>query len=222
MTAPHNDLFNAPDFFESLGIRRRTVTYRRAAVIVTQGDACSEVFYLQEGRVKLSVTSKDGRGAILAMVGPDDFFGEGCLTGQAMHSGSAIAATDCRVLIVTKAQMLSLLHTQHAVSSRFIAHLLARNIRTEENLIDQMLNSSEKRLARALLLLARYETRDEAASEPSGRDILPMTHESLAGMIGATRSRVSVFMKKFERLGFIDCTEGLKVRPSLFAVIAPG
>jgi CRP/FNR family cyclic AMP-dependent transcriptional regulator len=221
VTAPSNDLFNVPGFLESFGVRRNTVPYSRGARVFRQGEACGQVFYLQEGSVKLSVTSRDGRDAIVAVIGPDNFFGEGCLSGQTRYTGSATAATDCRVLVVAKEHMLRLLHTEHAVSSRFIAHLLARSIRTEENLIDQMFNSSEKRLARALLLLARYDTHDHIAADQAARAIPPMTQEALAEMIGATRSRVNVFMKKFEQLGFIDCSEGLKIRPSLFAVITP-
>jgi CRP-like cAMP-binding protein len=148
--------FDVQAFLDSTGVARRIVEYRRADVIFTQGDPCESVLYIQKGGVKLSVLSKTGKEAVVAMLGPGDFFGEGCLAGQAVRMGSATATESSTILLVNKAEMGRLLHQQHALSDRFIAHMLARNIRIEEDLVDQLFNSSEKRLARTLLLLARY------------------------------------------------------------------
>jgi CRP-like cAMP-binding protein len=214
MKSKRNATFSAQAFLDSAGIARRVVEYRRAEVIFTQGDLCDRVLYLQRGGVKLSVVSKTGREAVVAMLGPGEFFGEGCLAGQPVRMGSATAMMDSTVLLVDKDQMVRLLHKQHALSDRFIAHMLARNIRIEEDLIDQLFNSSEKRLARTLLLLARYGKHDKPA-----RAVPPISQETLAEMVGTTRSRVNFFMKKFQRLGFIDYTDGLKVNNSLLTVI---
>ena len=206
--------FNAQAFLDSAGIARKIVEYRRAEVIFTQGDPCEHVLYIQSGGVKLSVLSKAGREAVVAMLGPGEFFGEGCLAGQSVRVGSATATTDSAVLLVDKDQMVGLLHEQHELSDRFIAHMLARNIRIEEDLVDQLFNSSEKRLARTLLLLARYGKHDTPV-----RAVPTISQETLAEMVGTTRSRVNVFMKKFQRLGFIDYTDGLKVNHSLLTVV---
>src|SRR5207249_1354747 len=148
--------FNAQAFLHSTGIARRIVEYRPGETIFSQGDACSHVMYIHKGGVKLSVRSKAGREAVVAMLGPTDFFGEGCLAGQAVRMGTATAIAPTTILLVDKPRMVRLLHQQRAMSDRFITHMLARNLRIEEDLIDQLVNSSEKRLARALLLLARY------------------------------------------------------------------
>jgi CRP/FNR family transcriptional regulator, cyclic AMP receptor protein len=214
MKSKHNGPFNAQEFLDSSGVDRRIVEYRRAAVIFTQGDPCEHVLYVQKGGVKLSVLSKSGREAVVAMLGPGEFFGEGCLAGQPVRMGNATATTDSTILLVDKTQMVRLLHRQHALSDRFIAHMLARNIRIEEDLVDQLFNSSEKRLARTLLLLARYGKHDKPV-----RAVPPISQETLAEMIGTTRSRVNFFMKKFQRLGFIDYTDGLKVNNSLLTVV---
>jgi CRP-like cAMP-binding protein len=206
--------FNAQAFLDSAGIARKIVEYRRAEVIFTQGDPCEHVLYIQSGGVKLSVLSSAGREAVVAMLGPGEFFGEGCLAGQSVRVGSATATTDSAVLLVDKDQMVGLLHKQHALSDRFIAHMLARNIRIEEDLVDQLFNSSEKRLARTLLLLARYGKHDTPV-----RAVPTISQETLAEMVGTTRSRVNFFMKKFQRLGFIDYTDGLKVNHSLLTVV---
>jgi CRP-like cAMP-binding protein len=206
--------FNAQAFLDSAGIARKIVEYRRAEVIFAQGDPCEHVLYLQSGGVKLSVLSRAGREAVVAMLGPGEFFGEGCLAGQSVRVGSATATTDSAVLLVDKDQMVGLLHKQHALSDRFIAHMLARNIRIEEDLVDQLFNSSEKRLARTLLLLARYGKHDTPV-----RAVPTISQETLAEMVGTTRSRVNFFMKKFQRLGFIDYTDGLKVNHSLLTVV---
>ena len=206
--------FNAQAFLDSAGIARNVVEYRRGESIFSQGDPGEHVLYLQKGGVKLSVLSKAGRQAVVAMLGPGDFFGEGCLAGQAVRMGSATATTNSTVLRVDKSQMERVLHEQHAMSDRFIAHMLARNIRIEEDLIDQLFNSSEKRLARTLLLLARYGKHDKPV-----RTVPPISQETLAEIIGTTRSRVNFFMKKFQRLGFIDYSDGLKVNNSLLTVV---
>src|SRR3981081_2240874 len=166
MESKHKGTFDAQGFLDSAGVARKIVEYRRSETIFTQGDPCDSVLYIQKGGVKLSVLSKTGREAVVAMLGPGDFFGEGCLAGQPVRMGSATAITGSTILEVDKDQMVCLLHKQHALSDRFIAHMLSRNIRIEEDLIDQLLNSSEKRLARALLLLARYGKQDRPAKVP--------------------------------------------------------
>jgi len=224
MKSSQTDTFNAQVFLNSAGIARKSagiarkiVEYRRADVIFTQGDPCEHVLYIQKGGVKVSVVSNAGREAIVAMLGAGEFFGEGCLAGQPDRRGSATATTDSTILFIDKERMVRMLHKQRALSDRFIAHMLARNIRIEEDLIDQLFNSSEKRLARTLLLLARYRERDQPV-----RAVPPISQETLAEMVGTTRSRVNFFMKKFQRLGFIDYTQGLKVNNSLLSVVLHG
>jgi CRP-like cAMP-binding protein len=206
--------FNAQAFLDSSGVARNVVEYRRGETIFSQGDSGDHVLYLQKGGVKLSVLSKAGRQAVVAMLGPGEFFGEGCLAGQTVRMGSATASMNSTILRVEKSQMERVLHEQHAMSDRFIAHMLARNIRIEEDLIDQLFNSSEKRLARTLLLLARYGKHDKPV-----RTVPAVSQETLAEIIGTTRSRVNFFMKKFQRLGFIDYSDGLKVNNSLLTVV---
>jgi CRP/FNR family cyclic AMP-dependent transcriptional regulator len=206
--------FNAQAFLGSAGITSRIVEYQHTEVIFTQGDACESVGCIQKGRVKLSELSKAGREAIVAMLGPGDFIGEGCLAGQSVRMRSATAITACTILLMDKDQMLYLLHNQHALSDRFIAYLLARNIQVEADLSDQMFNSGEKRLARKLLLLAQHGKPDATVSA-----IPPISQGTLAEMIGTTRPRVNIFMKKFQRLGFIDYTDGLKVNRSLLSSV---
>jgi CRP/FNR family cyclic AMP-dependent transcriptional regulator len=206
--------FDTQAFLESSGVSRKIVEYARNEVIFAQGDACDTVLYIQKGGVKLSVLSKTGREAVIAMLGPGDFFGEGCLAGQPVRIGSATAITPSTVLLVQKDRMVGLLHKQHAFSDRFIAHMLARNTRIEEDLIDQLFNSSEKRLARALLLLARYGKRDKPQ-----RLVAHITQETLAEIVGTTRSRINFFMNKFKKLGFIETDGGLKINDSLLSVI---
>ncbi len=171
--------------------------------------------YLQEGGVKLSVVNEVGKEAVVAILGPGDFFGEGCLAGQPVRMGTATAVTPTTVLVIEKSEMLKALHEQHALSDRFITFMLARNIRIEQDLVDQLFNSSEKRLARTLLLLARYGKEDD---KPHG--VLPkLSQETLAKMIGTTRSRVNVFMNKFKKLGFIEYNGGLQINTSLLNVV---
>lgn len=206
--------FDVQAFLDSTGITRRVVTYRRGEFIFKQGDASDHVLYVKSGGVKLSLLSTTGRQAVVGLLGPGEFFGEGALAGQPLRMGSASALAPSEIQQIDLATMVRLLHQEHAMSDRFITHMLARNIRIEQDLIDQLFNSSEKRLARTLLLLARYGKHDAPI-----RAIPPISQETLAEMVGTTRSRVNFFMKKFQRLGFIDYTDGLKVNNSLLTVV---
>jgi CRP/FNR family transcriptional regulator, cyclic AMP receptor protein len=209
-------LFDVHGFLDSAGVAKSVVQYGRGDSIFTQGDACEHVMYIQAGGVKLSVLSKTGKEAVVAMLGPGDFFGEGCLAGQPFRIGSATAISPSTILLVGKEKMVGLLHKQHAMSDRFISHMLARNIRIEEDLIDQLFNSSEKRLARTLLLLARYGKQDRPV-----RVVPRISQETLAEMVGTTRSRVNFFLNKFKKLGFIeyDGELPLKINSSLLSVV---
>jgi CRP/FNR family transcriptional regulator, cyclic AMP receptor protein len=206
--------FDPEAFLNSPGVARRVADYAPGAVIFAQGDAANAVLYLQNGRVKLSVVSRSGKEAVVGVLGARDFFGEGALAGQPVRLATATAMTASRILVVPKRQMIRVLHQQHALSDRFIAHMLARNARLEEDLVDQLFNASEKRLARTLLLLARY-------GKPEGpRDVLPkISQEVLAEIVGTTRSRVNFFMNKFRRLGFIEYNGGLRVHRALLSVV---
>jgi CRP/FNR family cyclic AMP-dependent transcriptional regulator len=208
--------FDAHAYLESAGVEKDVVDYEARTVIFTQGDAAGAVCYIRSGSIKLSVLSKSGREAVVAMLGPGDFFGEGCLAGQRLRIGTATAEARSTVLLIPKLAMVDLLHKQRAMSDRFLAHMLARNIRIEEDLIDQLFNSSEKRLARALLLLARYGKQEQPA-----RDVPHLSQETLAEMIGTTRSRVNFFLNKFRKLGFIeyDGETPLKINNSLLSVV---
>ena len=202
-------------FLESSGVTGHLVEYRRSQVVFRQGDPSTSVLYIQSGHVKLSVVSKSGRQAVVAVLGPGEFFGEGCLAGQNLRMGSATAVVASTVLQVDKEPMMDLLHQEHPLSDRFIAHMLARNIRIEQDLIDQLFNSIEKRLARTLLLLARYGKHDDPV-----KAIPPISQSTIAEMVGTTRSRVNIFMKKFERLGFISQDKGrIRVDNSLLTVV---
>ena len=208
--------FEVQAFLASSRVPKTVVEFSRGETIFTQGEVCQHVLYIRSGGVKLSVLSKSGREAVVAMLGPGDFFGEGCLAGQPFRMGSATAITPSVILMVRKEEMVRLLHTHHAMSDRFISHMLARNLRIEEDLIDQLFNSSEKRLARALLLLARYGKQDRPV-----RVVPRLSQETLAEMIGTTRSRVNFFLNKFKKLGFIeyDGELPLKVNSSLLSVV---
>jgi CRP/FNR family cyclic AMP-dependent transcriptional regulator len=206
--------FDAQGFLDSAGVARKVKAFRRAELVYSQGDAAQSVMYLQEGGVKLSVVSESGKEAVVGILGPGDFFGEGCLAGQSIRMGTATTITPSTVLLIEKKEMFKVLHEQHALSDRFITFMLARNIRIEEDLVDQLFNSSEKRLARTLLLLARYGKEDR----PHG--VLPkVSQEVLAEMIGTTRSRVNFFMNKFRKLGFIKYNGGLQINTSLLSVV---
>jgi CRP/FNR family cyclic AMP-dependent transcriptional regulator len=206
--------FNAQAFLHSAGIAKRVVAYRRSETIFSQGDVCDSVMYIQKGGVKISVRSKVGREAIVAMLGPGEFFGEGSLAGQPLRMGNATALTLSAILVLKKKKMIRLLHEQPDLADRFITHMLTTNIRIEEDLLNQIFNHHEKRLARALLLLARYGMKDEPER------VLPkVSPQRLAKMAGTTRASVNFYMKKFKRLGFIDDDGGLTVNNSLLSVV---
>jgi CRP/FNR family transcriptional regulator, cyclic AMP receptor protein len=206
--------FDVRAFLDSAGVSRKAKDYRAGEIIFSQGETAKSVMYVQAGGIKLSVTSKGGKQAVVAILGPGDFFGEGALAGQTVRMGNATAVSRSSVLVIDKGEMLKTLHEQHELSDRFIAFMLARNGRIEEDLIDQLFNSSEKRLARTLLLLARYGKEDQ----PHG--VLPkVSQEMLAEMIGTTRGRVNFFMNKFRKLGFIKYNGGLQINTSLLSVV---
>jgi CRP-like cAMP-binding protein len=206
--------FDLETFLDSCGVSRRIVRFARGATVFAQGAAANTVFYIQSGGVKLSVISSAGKEAVVAMLGPGDFFGEGCLAGQPLRMGSATTVVPTVAMRIQKREMMRTLHEQPAFSGRFIAHMLVRNIRIEEDLVDQLFNSSEKRLARTLLLLARYG-KDEAPQ----RKLPKLSQETLAEMVGTTRSRVNFFMNKFRKLGFIEYNGGLKINSSLLSIV---
>ncbi|MGA2429305.1 MAG: Crp/Fnr family transcriptional regulator [Candidatus Acidiferrum sp.] len=206
--------FDVEAFLDSAGVARNIVGFQKKVNIFMQGDAAGHVMYIQQGGVKLSVVNEVGKEAVVAVLKPGDFFGEGCLAGQPLRMGSATSTAPTSVLVIDKDEMIRVLHAEHEFSDRFIIHMLSRNIRVEEDLIDQLFNSTEKRLARTLLLLARYGKKDEP------QRILPkVSQETLAEMIGTTRSRVNLFMNKFKKLGFIDNTNGLEINSSLLSVV---
>ncbi len=206
--------FNVEAFLHSSGVARTPNEYQPGAVLFTQGEPADSVFYIQQGDVKLSVLSRAGREAVVAMLVAGDFAGEGALAGQPVRIATATAIAATTAMVIGKSEMLRVLHQQHALSDRFIAYLLTRNIRVEADLVDQLFNKSEKRLARALLLLARY-----GKDEHPGRVLPKISQEILAEMVGTTRSRVNFFMNKFRRLGFIEYNGGLKVHHSLLSVV---
>jgi CRP-like cAMP-binding protein len=211
---PKEPQFDIHAFLESGGVAGKVIQRRSGAVIFSQGDPCDSVLYIQKGGVKLRVLSHAGKEAIVAMLGPGDFLGEGALAGQPVRMATAVATSASAFLVVQKEQMIRLLHEQHALSDRFLAYVLARNIRVEADLVDQLFNSSEKRLARTLLLLARYGKVDVP------HRVLPkISQEMLAEMVGTTRSRVNFFMNKFKKLGFIEYNGGLKINDSLLSVV---
>jgi CRP/FNR family cyclic AMP-dependent transcriptional regulator len=206
--------FDAQVFLDTAGVARRMKEFNKAEAIYSQGDAATNVFYLQKGIVRLSVVSEGGKEAVVATLGPGDFFGEGCLAGQSIRMGAALAISPVTALLIEKEEMFRILHEQQALSDKFIAFMLARNIRIEEDLVDQLFNSSEKRLARTLLLLARY------GKDDSPHAVLPaISQETLAEMIGTTRSRVNFFMNKFRKLGFIKYNGVLQINTSLLSVV---
>jgi CRP/FNR family transcriptional regulator, cyclic AMP receptor protein len=206
--------FDPEAFLDSTGVPMTVLDYELGEAIFRQGAACDTVLYVKHGEVKLSVISKTGREAIVAILGAGNFFGEAALAGQQIRVGSATAHTPCTVIALAKADMKRLLHDEHALSDGFIAHLLTRNVRIEEDLIDQLFNSAEKRLARTLLLLARY------GEEHRPQRVIPrISQETLAEMVGTTRSRVNFFMNRFKKLGFISIDGGLTVNNSLLSVV---
>jgi CRP-like cAMP-binding protein len=206
--------FDAEAFLKSAGAARRIATYPKGQTVFSQGEPSDSVMYIQKGSIKISVVSRTGKEAVVAMLGPRDFFGEGALTGQSIRIGTATATTPTTVLIIEKHAMLRLLQDEPSFSERFISYMLARNIRIEADLVDHLFNSSEKRLARALLLLARYS--DQSGPE---RRIPKISQETLAEMIGTTRSRVNFFMNKFRDLGFIEYNGEITIHTSLLSVV---
>ena len=205
--------FDVEAFLKLAGVSPRIVRFATGASIFAQGGQANSVLYVQEGGVKLSVLSSTGKEAVVAMLGPGDFLGEGCLAGQALRMGTAKAVMRTALLRIPKRDMVRMLHEHSEFSDRFIAHMLTRNIRIEEDLVDQLFNSSEKRLARTLLLLARY------GREDTPRVLPKLSQETLAEMVGTTRSRVNFFMNKFRKLGLIEYNGGLKVNSSLLSIV---
>ncbi len=206
--------FDPQAFLDTAGVSKKVAEYRRGESIFSQGDDANSVMYVQRGGVRLSVVNGSGKEAVVAMFGPTDFFGEGCMAGQSVRMATATAIAPTALLVINKNEMLRVLHEEHELSDRFIGYMLAHNIRVEEDLVDQLFNSSEKRLARTLLLLARYGKQDQP-----DRALPKVSQETLAEMIGTTRSRVNFFMNKFRKLGFIEYNGKIKVNKSLLTVV---
>ena len=206
--------FDPKDFLSKVGTGRTISKYHVNQIVFSQGDAADAVFFIEQGKVKMTVVSEQGKEAVIAVFGAGDFCGEGCLAGQPLRMATATAMDECEIMRLEKAAVIRVLHDESAFSELFVAHLLARNIRVEEDLIDQLFNSSEKRLARTLLLLANFGK--EGRPEPI---IAKISQETLAEMIGTTRSRVSFFMNKFRQLGFIEYNGTLVVHSSLLSVV---
>jgi len=206
--------FDVQEFLDSAGVARKIVQYRRLQKIYAQGEPATKVMYIQKGSVKLSVVSSVGKEAVIALLGPGDFFGEGCLAGLPFRMGTATAIATTAVLVIEKNEMIRVLHEEDKLSDQFIAYLLIRNIRVEADVVDQLFNSIEKRLARTLLLLARF-----GAQKQAGKMLPKISQETLAEMIGTTRSRVNVFMNKFKKMGFIKYNGELHINSSLLSVV---
>jgi len=207
-------VFDVQRFLDSAGLGRKLAKFRGKETVFAQGDPANNVMYIQEGGVKLTVVNETGKEAIVGILGPGDFFGEGCLAGQSIRMATATTTALTTVLEIEKHEVMRVLHEEHEFSDRFIAYTLARNARVEEDLIDQLFNSSEKRLARTLLLLARYGAQDQP------QKVIPnVSQETLAEMIGTTRSRVNFFMNKFRKLGFIQYDGEIHVNKSLLSVV---
>jgi len=209
-----NPPFDVKLFFDSAGIGRKVAKFRAKETVFAQGDPSKNVIYIQEGSLKLTVVNENGKEAVVAILKPGDFVGEGCLAGQSICMATATAIAPTTVLVIEKGEMIRLLHKEKEFSNRFIAYMLARNIRIEEDLIDQLFNSSEKRLARTLLLLAHY-----GESGQTQKMLPKISQEVLAEMIGTTRSRVNFFMNKFRKLGFIKYNGGVQINTSLLSII---
>jgi len=214
MKRNNKSAFDAQVFLDSVGASKRVEEFRKNQAIFSQGEAAGSVMYVQKGSVKFTVVNESGKEAVVAIFGTGDFFGEGCLAGQPIRIGSAISTAVTTVLMIEKDEMMRVLHAEHALSDRFITYMLARNIRVEADLIDQLFNSTEKRLARTLLLLARYGQNDQPQQV-----LQKVSQETLAEMIGTTRSRVNLFMNKFRKLGFVEYNGEIKVNKSLLTVV---
>lgn len=206
--------FDVKKFLAYIGEGRKLVRHQNKDRVYAQGDACDSIFYIKKGKIKLSVVSKGGKEATIAILNTGDFFGEGCLTAQALRTASATAMTECELMRIENKAMQSALHRQHELSDMFVAYLLSRNIRYEEDLVDQLFNSSEKRLARILLLMAQF------GKDGKPEKVIPkISQETLAEMVGTTRSRVSFFMNRFRKLGFIKYNGELEIHSSLLNVV---
>jgi CRP/FNR family cyclic AMP-dependent transcriptional regulator len=214
MAKKRRSSFNTKSFLARVGNGRSIGRYCKGQIVFSQGDAGDAVFYIQKGKAKLTVVSEQGKEAVIAILGADEFFGEGCLAGQALRIATVTAMADSVIARLEKSAIIQVIHQEPAFSEKFIAHLLGRSIRVEADLVDQLFNSSEKRLARLLLLLANFGK--DGAPEPV---IAKISQETLAEMIGTTRSRVSFFMNKFRKLGFIDYNGGIKIHSSLLNVV---
>jgi CRP-like cAMP-binding protein len=206
--------FDPQMFLSKVNGGRSVADYRKDKIVYRQGDPADSVFYIQSGKIKKTVISEQGKEAVVALLGPGDFFGEGCLTGQSLRLATVVAMTNCVIVRISKTDITRVIHEEPAFAELFIAHLLARNSRVEEDLVDQLFNSSEKRLARILLLLANFGK--ESRPEPV---IAKISQETLAEMIGTTRSRVSFFMNKFRELGLINYNGHIEVHSSLLNVV---
>jgi CRP-like cAMP-binding protein len=214
MTPKKNKAFDLKAFLNKANGGRTIATYRTNARVFEQGDPADAIFYIQKGKIKLTVVSKQGKEAVVAILGEGDFFGEGCLAGQPIRMASAAAISECTAMKLGKAIVVKLLREEPVFAERFLTHLLTRNIKIEEDLVDQLFNSSEKRLARVLLLLANF------GKDTKPEEVIPkISQETLAGIVGTTRSRVSFFMNRFRKLGFIDYNGGLTIHSSLLNVI---
>ena len=206
--------FDPKIFLARVGDGKTRAEFCKPQTVFSQGDPANAVFYIQKGKIELKVISQQGKEAVIAILGPGDFFGEGCLAGQPLRMATAVAISECSIIRLEKPAMIRVLHDEPAFSELFVAYLLTRNIRIEEDLVDQLFNSSEKRLARLLLLLANF------GKEGNSEAVIPkVSQETLAEMIGTTRSRVSFFMNKFRKLGFIDYNGGLSIHSSLLSVV---
>ena len=206
--------FDADTFLSTIDEGRKALHFAKKQTVFAQGDAADAVFYIQKGKIKLTVISSNGKEATIGILGEGDFFGEGCLAGQKLRMGSATAITNSDILRIEKKVMMEALHREHTMSDMFIAYLLARNIRYEEDLVDQLFNSSEKRLARILLLLAQF------GKEGVPQTVIPeISQATLAEMVGTTRPRVNFFLNRFRKLGFIHYDGGLQVHSSLLNVV---
>jgi CRP/FNR family cyclic AMP-dependent transcriptional regulator len=214
MRSKRSNPFNPELYLQSVGISRKVGDFRKNQAIFSQGDVADEVFYIQKGSVKLTVVNGVGKEAVVAIFGPGDFFGEGAISSEVIRMGTATAVAPTMVLIIGKNEMIRVLHAEHLLSDRFITYMLARNSRVQADLVDQLFNSTEKRLARTLLLLASYGKEDQPE-----KVLQKVSQETLAEMIGTTRSRVNFFMNKFRKLGFVNYDGRITVNRSLLSVV---
>ena len=205
--------FDVRNYLKTAGVKRRIVTYRKGQILFSQGDTADRVLYVQEGEVKIVVAAANGKEAVIAMLHEGDFCGEGSIAGQPVRVSTAVATVPTSILEIQKEEMVRVLHEEPKFSDRFVAYMLKRNVRIEEDLVDQLFNSSEKRLARALLLIARY------GADGTMQKVPQVSQSTLAEMVGTTRSRISFFMNKFRKLGMIKYNGGLQVNDSLLRVI---